>query len=185
MRGGEHIHVHETKIHTHTRRTPTHASSFFSSWATIQNTGLAMGLAFCGQTCSPLKRVLLCRTGETNDSHSSKFQGSNESSLSVLPWLLLHVPTHTVSTLEALKASKSHQRMSLPYNSPTVTKKPHLSQTQQINHQPSHPPPPPQHTVSNSPTHQAIKIPIPPKKRRRHSAIPAFQSAPSSQLSAL
>lgn len=71
--------------------------------------------------------------------------------------------------------------MLLPYTSQREKKKPHLSQTQQINHHsPSHP----QHTVSSTyPRHQSIKTPI-PKKRRRHSAIPAFQSSsPNSSFS--
>lgn len=127
----------------------------------------------------PLKRVLLLRTVEMNDSHLLKFQGSNEASLSVLLWFLLHVSTHTVSTL---KLSKLQNRNSAScYPTPLNEKKKTTPLTNPAN-QPPFTQPPPAHRLFNLPRHQSIKTPI-PKKRRRHSAIPAFQSSsPNSSL---
>lgn len=116
------------------------------------------GLAFCGRTCPPQASFAApyCRN-EWFD--SLKFQGSNEPSLFLCCY---GFTTHTYCTLKLSKLQNrtSASRYPTPLNE--KKKKPHLSQTQQINHHsPSHP----QHTVSsNLPRHQSIKTPIPKKE---------------------
>lgn len=90
--------------------------------------------------------------------------------------------TPCIHTSEALKASKSQQRKLLPYTSQREKKKkPHLSQTQQINHHsPSHP----QHTVSsNLPKASINQNPNPRKRGAATAQSPRSNQAPQTALS--